>query len=379
MKKTVVFLLLSFLLSCLVFSGPKQIFASNDDNYSRSRSRIQPPTYPQYNEFMQMQEEWIQIETTMGTIILELNPHAAPKTCMNFRNLVKAGFYNGIIFHRVIEDFMIQSGGFTATEKKELGYTFENEINPLALGMKADDILMNEKRDYKYDFNLPSMKHLQGVISMAHAGPNTNTSQFFIVSSKEGAWWLDGVHTVFGHVVEGMDIVLAIEKVPTIEADKPLEDITIISVQIIEKPETVDEPTDPAEPEDPAEPIIITLKIGSYVATISGECVEINPPPLIHNGRTLVPLRFFSDAFGAEVEYDTRTRGITIRFQDKTISMQIGNHTVIVNGRQLRLDVPPWLIENRTFIPLRAISEIFGAEIEWDASTETIIIILHLE
>lgn len=190
---------------------------------------------PTIKQIRQMQKEWIEFNTTMGVIVIELNPEAAPVTCLNFRSLVEEGFYNGIIFHRVIKDFMIQSGGQTANEQRPQRYSFIDEINPLKLDMKESSIGGLEGQGYQYDFNLPSIKHLQGVISMANAGPNTNFSQFFIVTKSDGTDWLNGHHTAFGKVVKGMDIVLAIEKVPTDQGDKPKEDVTILSAKIIEK------------------------------------------------------------------------------------------------------------------------------------------------
>jgi len=190
---------------------------------------------PTIKQIRQMQKEWIEFNTTMGVIVIELNPEAAPVTCLNFRSLVEEGFYDGIIFHRVIKDFMIQSGGQTANEQRPQRYSFMDEINPLKLDVKESSIGGLEGQGYQYDFNLPSIKHLQGVISMANAGPNTNFSQFFIVTKSDGTDWLNGRHTAFGKVVKGMDVVLSIEKVPTDQRDKPKEDVTILSAKIIDK------------------------------------------------------------------------------------------------------------------------------------------------
>ena len=121
------------------------------------------------------------IETTRGTIVVELAPEHAPKTVNNFVFLAKEGYYDGVAFHRVISNFMIQGGDPTGTGRGGPGYKFEDETrgNPL--------------------------KHTSKVISMANAGPNTNGSQFFI--THVATPWLDGKHTVFGHVVEGQDVV----------------------------------------------------------------------------------------------------------------------------------------------------------------------------
>ncbi len=128
----------------------------------------------------------VTMETSKGTIVLELYPQHAPKTVNNFVFLANAGFYDGVVFHRVIPDFVIQGGDPTGTGRGGPGYQFEDELkkNPL--------------------------KHETGVISMANAGPNTNGSQFFVTHSPQPH--LDGRHTVFGRVVKGMDVVNAIQQ-----------------------------------------------------------------------------------------------------------------------------------------------------------------------
>jgi peptidyl-prolyl cis-trans isomerase B (cyclophilin B) len=131
------------------------------------------------------------IETNKGTILLELYPNYAPKTVNNFVFLARQGFYDGLKFHRVISNFMIQGGDPTGTGTSGPGYKFEDEVrnNPL--------------------------KHETGVISMANAGPNTNGSQFFITHSPQPH--LNGKHTVFGKVIEGQDVVNAIRQGDTIQ------------------------------------------------------------------------------------------------------------------------------------------------------------------
>jgi len=128
----------------------------------------------------------VTIETNRGNMVLELYPEHAPKTVNNFVFLAQDGFYDGIVFHRVISDFMVQGGDPTGTGRGGPGYQFEDEVaeNPL--------------------------KHEAKVISMANAGPNTNGSQFFITHSPQPH--LDGMHTVFGKVVEGQEIVDAIQQ-----------------------------------------------------------------------------------------------------------------------------------------------------------------------
>ena len=145
------------------------------------------------------------MHTNHGAIEIELHDEDAPKTVENFRKLAADGFYDGVIFHRVIPDFMIQGGDPTGTGTGGPGYTFEDEIN-----------------DHKV---------VRGALAMANAGPNTNGSQFFIVTTAE-APWLDGKHTVFGKVVSGMETVDAIESQPTDARDKPLEDAKIERVEL---------------------------------------------------------------------------------------------------------------------------------------------------
>jgi cyclophilin family peptidyl-prolyl cis-trans isomerase len=145
------------------------------------------------------------MHTTAGTIELELFDDDAPKTVENFRKLSADGFYDGIIFHRVIPDFMIQGGCPQGSGTGGPGYTFEDEIN--------------------------EHKVVRGALAMANAGPNTNGSQFFIVTT-DAAPWLDGKHTVFGQVTAGMDAVDAIEGTPTGAGDRPLEPPQIESVEL---------------------------------------------------------------------------------------------------------------------------------------------------
>ena len=145
------------------------------------------------------------MNTSHGTIALELYDDDAPKTVENFRKLAGDGFYDGIIFHRVIPDFMIQGGCPDGVGTGGPGYTFEDEIN-----------------DHKI---------VRGALAMANAGPNTNGSQFFIVTA-DACPWLDGKHTVFGRVTSGMDVVDAIEQVETGPGDRPREDVVIERVEL---------------------------------------------------------------------------------------------------------------------------------------------------
>ncbi len=145
------------------------------------------------------------MNTTHGTIDLELFDEDAPKTVENFRKLAGDKFYDGIIFHRVIRDFMIQGGCPEGTGTGGPGYTFEDEFN--------------------------RHKVVRGALAMANAGPNTNGSQFFIVTT-DAAPWLDGKHTVFGRVSAGMDAVDSIEGVETGPGDRPAEPVMIESIEL---------------------------------------------------------------------------------------------------------------------------------------------------
>ena len=145
------------------------------------------------------------MHTNAGKITIELFDEDAPKTVKNFRKLSEDGFYDGLIFHRVISDFMIQGGCPQGTGTGGPGYQFEDEFN--------------------------DRKVVRGALAMANAGPNTNGSQFFIVTT-EAAPWLDGKHTVFGQVTDGMDTVDAIEGTPTGAGDRPVEDQTIERIEL---------------------------------------------------------------------------------------------------------------------------------------------------
>jgi len=161
------------------------------------------------------------IATGKGNIELELYPKVAPKTVANFVKLAKTGFYDGTKFHRVVTDFVIQGGDpLSKTDDLKVGtggpgYTFEDEINPKSLGLPDDLIAQYEKEGYAYNDSLQSLPVVPGVIAMANAGPNTNGSQFFIVTAKNQPQ-LYGKHTVFGKVVKGMDAVRKIQQGDTV-------------------------------------------------------------------------------------------------------------------------------------------------------------------
>ena len=147
------------------------------------------------------------LHTNKGQIDVELFDDDAPKTVGNFTKLAKDGFYDGLVFHRVIRDFMIQGGCPQGTGTGGPGYQFEDEFN-----------------DHKVE---------RGALAMANAGPNTNGSQFFIVTADE-APWLDGKHTVFGQVTGGMGVVDIIERLPTDKRDKPRDEARMEKVTVSE-------------------------------------------------------------------------------------------------------------------------------------------------
>jgi len=192
--------------------------------------------YPQLSESVKENEMVAVMQTNHGTITLKLFPDYAPKAVENFVTHAKNGYYDGVIFHRVINDFMIQGGDPTGTGRggeSIYGASFEDEFSPFLFNFR-------------------------GALSMANAGPNTNGSQFFIVQKSDldpqlkeqmeevgypreaidyyeevgGTPWLDYRHTVFGHVIDGMDVVDRIAALPTDPMDKPLEDVVIESITI---------------------------------------------------------------------------------------------------------------------------------------------------
>lgn len=147
------------------------------------------------------------MQTSAGPITLELFDDDAPKTVENFRTLAEKGFYDGLAFHRIIKDFMIQGGCPEGTGTGGPGYTFEDEQN--------------------------QHRVVRGALAMANAGPDTNGSQFFLVTASECSW-LDGKHTVFGRVADGMDAVDKLDATPTDGSDRPLEPQRIDKVELPE-------------------------------------------------------------------------------------------------------------------------------------------------
>jgi peptidylprolyl isomerase len=156
-----------------------------------------------------MDDKIVVFETNQGVIEIKLMPEIAPKACENFIKLVEKGYYNGLIFHRVIKGFMIQGGDPTGTGtggESIWGKPFEDEVSPVA----------------KFDS--------EGILAMANSGPNTNGSQFFITTAKTP--WLSMRHTIFGEIVSGYDIVQKIENVETTGSDRPIKEQKIIKAYL---------------------------------------------------------------------------------------------------------------------------------------------------
>lgn len=209
-------------------------------NQEEKESNLEEETimYPQLSTEVAANEALVVMNTNHGAVKIKLFPEQAPKTVENFLTHAENGYYDGIIFHRVIEDFMIQGG------------------DPTGTGMGGESIFGSTFED---EFSM-ELFNLRGALSMANAGPGTNGSQFFIVQNssapasakqmKDGGWpeeiaeayeanggtpHLDQKHTVFGQVIEGMDIVDAIAKVKKGAQDKPVEDVVIESIEILQK------------------------------------------------------------------------------------------------------------------------------------------------
>jgi len=233
MKKIITLLTLTLLLAgCApqeaenpAFLGKKTLEKSDQKQVEsvnlNKAENIQPSTEkvfkaPQEAEAEQLPEQIsVLMKTTLGNMEIKLYPQKAPLTVVNFLNLLKADFYDGIKFHRVIPDFMIQTGDPKSKDDNWLddgtggpGYQFKDETSP-------ED------------------KIVYGSVAMANSGPNTNGSQFFIVTKQEGCPWLNGRHTIFGQVIKGMDIAEKISQVERNERDHPLEDVIIQDIQII--------------------------------------------------------------------------------------------------------------------------------------------------
>ncbi|RKF73222.1 Peptidyl-prolyl cis-trans isomerase-like 1 [Golovinomyces cichoracearum] len=159
----------------------------------------------------------VALTTTMGTIVVELYDKHAPKTCMNFKTLTSRGYYNNVIFHRIIPNFMVQSGDPTGSGREGesiYGPNFNDEISQ-------------------------SLKHTgAGILSMANSGPNTNGSQFFITLAPTP--WLDGKHTIFGRVTKGIGVVRRLGLVRTDTHDRPVEEVKILEASVLDSEQAPD-------------------------------------------------------------------------------------------------------------------------------------------
>ncbi|KON86513.1 peptidylprolyl isomerase [Sporosarcina globispora] len=233
-------LILMLILSACGTSNEKQEDSANGSETEESKTENQesetPDSFPQLTEEVQENERLVEMQTSKGNIKIKLFPDQAPKAVENFIKHSEDGYYDGLIFHRVIQDFMIQGG------------------DPEGTGMGGESVYGEEFED---EFS-NELYNIRGALSMANAGPNTNGSQFFIVQNttfdpsmkekmeeagypeeiikayeKGGTPWLDNKHTVFGQVVEGMDVVDSIAAVETAEQDKPAEDVVIEKIKVL--------------------------------------------------------------------------------------------------------------------------------------------------
>ncbi|MEK3856897.1 peptidylprolyl isomerase [Cytobacillus sp. FSL H8-0458] len=233
-------LILMFILSACGTSTEKEADNANgsetEEKQTNNQASETPDNFPQLTEEVQGNERLVEMQTSKGNIKIKLFPDQAPKAVENFIKHSEDGYYDGLIFHRVIQDFMIQGGDPDGTGRggeSIYGESFEDEFS-------------NE------------LYNIRGALSMANSGPNTNGSQFFIVQNKSldpslkaemekagypeeiikayekgGTHWLDNKHTVFGQVIEGMDVVDSIAAVETDAQDKPVEDVVIEKIEVL--------------------------------------------------------------------------------------------------------------------------------------------------
>lgn len=196
------------ILMTLVISGCGQVISDENEG---TVDEVTPSDSTQSSEEVLPEERVVKMVTNKGEISIKLFPDYAPLAVENFITHSEAGYYDGLIFHRVIEGFMIQGGDPEGTGRggeSIYGEPFEDEFSQ-------------------------SLSHVRGALSMANAGANTNGSQFFIVQAQAGTPQLDGVHTVFGQVIEGIDVVDAIAETEVGAQDRPIEDIVIETIEIV--------------------------------------------------------------------------------------------------------------------------------------------------
>jgi peptidyl-prolyl cis-trans isomerase B (cyclophilin B) len=234
-KLWLIVLLAAFLAACGAEKEAQKTEPAQTETSSATASEAKAVEgFPQLSKEVAANEKLVLMNTSMGAVKIKLFPELAPKAVENFLTHAEQGYYDGLVFHRVIEDFMVQGGDPTGTGgggESIYGEPFEDEFSK-------------------------NLYNFRGALSMANAGPGTNGSQFFIVQASKvpddyipadgpeevktaykemgGAPWLDGAHTVFGQVIEGMDVVDAIAAVET-EGDRPVKDVTIDSIEILKK------------------------------------------------------------------------------------------------------------------------------------------------
>ena len=213
MKKTIIFSLLIFSLFILSACSNQEAVNDNNENEENLNYNTMGIFPDNYQDFYSQGYNHALIKTNFGDIKVKLYGDLSPNTVNNFLNLAHIGFYDGLKFHRIIDNFMIQGGcPHTKTENEHLygtggpNYQFDDEFNNKSLAL--------------------------GSLAMANSGPNTNGSQFFIVTA-DSAPWLDGVHTNFGEVTEGLEVVKTIENLDTNVNNLPLEPVVIEEIEII--------------------------------------------------------------------------------------------------------------------------------------------------
>lgn len=223
MKKLLFLSIISVILIASSCTAPEQVPNQNiNQELEQSLPKVEDLNINQDNMQQQALEEPVEapkqthavLKTNKGDIKIKFYGQDSPRTVRNFVKLAEDDFYNGVKFHRVIPDFMIQTGD---PNSKDDNWADDGTGGP----------------GYMFDDEFNDHKLVRGSVAMANSGPNTNGSQFFIVT-KDSTPWLDGVHTNFGEVAEGMDVVEKIEAVPTNASDHPTEDVVILEVELIE-------------------------------------------------------------------------------------------------------------------------------------------------
>ena len=377
--------------ACMIFSSVSNVAFANTQvtEYTKEELKIIDTTgkFPQIEKNLELDdiknEIWVKMITNYGDITIRLFPDKAPKAVENFVTHIKNDYYDGITFHRVIKDFMIQGG------------------DPTGTGMGGESIWGKPFED-EFSSNL---RHFRGALSMANSGENTNGSQFFIVQNAKlddiyisefqqilenqdeflsptsalkvkdlfskdvideylkngGTPHLDFKHTVFGEVVpESMDVVDKIANVNTDQNDKPLEDVVIQDIAIIGE-QTFKKLSENS--------IIFQLNYPKILKNMDLDGKNMfdnentNVVPYSKNGRTLVPLRAIAEIFGAEVSWNESQRTANILLDGKNVSIKVGDLKMQAGENEISLDTPAEITEGRVFVPLRVIADAFGKEV----------------